>query len=69
MRPSNLVAALFEHNPRLAWSILIALVLRADYDAALGWLFAETTVIDTTHLTSGEVVTSVRDLVSESRRR
>ena len=28
MRPSNLVAALFEHNPRLAWSSQIALVMR-----------------------------------------
>ena len=34
---------------------------RADYDAAVGWLSAATTIIDTTDLSPGEVGSRVRD--------
>jgi hypothetical protein len=41
---------------------------RADYDAALGWLSARTTIIDKTRLTPAEVVASVRESVDEDNK-
>ena len=38
---------------------------REDYDAALSWLSAATTIIDTTHLSPGEVAKEVRASVGD----
>jgi hypothetical protein len=41
---------------------------RTDYDAALGWLSARTTIIDTTRLAATEVVARVRESVVEGNK-